>query len=42
MLRKRSRTAIVTDASDGIGQDIALRLARDGMNIVVNYASNPE
>lgn len=40
MLRKRSRVAIVTGASDGIGQDIALRLARDGMNIIVNHANN--
>jgi 3-oxoacyl-[acyl-carrier protein] reductase len=40
MLRKRSRSAIVTGASDGIGQEVALRLARDGMNIVVNHASN--
>lgn len=35
-----SRVAIVTGASRGIGRSIALRLARDGFAVVVNYAGN--
>jgi len=34
------RVAIVTGASRGIGRGIALRLAKDGFNIVVNYQSS--
>ncbi|KAF9286612.1 hypothetical protein BGZ68_002750 [Mortierella alpina] len=34
------RVAIVTGASRGIGRGIALRLAKDGFNVVVNYLSN--
>ncbi|MGE9553742.1 SDR family oxidoreductase [Erwinia amylovora] len=34
-----NKVAIVTGASRGIGAQIALRLAEDGFNVVVNYAS---
>jgi len=34
------RVAIVTGSSRGIGRGIALRLAQDGFNVVVNYQSN--
>ncbi len=33
------RTAIITGAARGIGRAIALRLARDGVNVVINYTS---
>jgi 3-oxoacyl-[acyl-carrier protein] reductase len=35
-----NKTAIVTGSSRGIGRAIALRLARDGFAVVVNYAGN--
>ncbi|AIC94867.1 3-oxoacyl-[acyl-carrier-protein] reductase [Shouchella lehensis] len=34
------KTAIVTGASRGIGKAIALELAKNGANIIVNYAGN--
>lgn len=36
----RGRNAIVTGSSRGIGRGIALALAREGVNIVLNYLSN--
>jgi len=35
-----NKVAIVTGAAKGIGRAIALRLAKDGMNIAINYRSN--
>lgn len=34
------QTAIVTGGSRGIGRDVAVRLAKDGMNLVINYRGN--
>lgn len=39
---KMSKTALVTGASRGIGRSIALQLAEEGYNVVVNYAGNKE
>jgi len=36
------KTALVTGASRGIGKEIALELARNGANVVVNYAGNKQ
>lgn len=36
------RTAIVTGSSQGIGQGIAERLAREGANVVIDYIGGPE
>jgi 3-oxoacyl-[acyl-carrier protein] reductase len=38
----KHKVAIVTGASRGIGRAIALRLAKDGAAVVVNYAGNAE
>src|SRR5215470_1403547 len=35
-----TKTAIITGASGGIGRAVALRLARDGFAVVVNYAES--
>jgi 3-oxoacyl-[acyl-carrier protein] reductase len=40
MSRFQGRTAIVTGASRGIGRAIALQLAAEGANVVVNYNAN--
>jgi len=40
--RLADKVAIVTGSSSGIGQSIAVRLASEGANVVVDYRSHPE
>jgi glucose 1-dehydrogenase len=40
--RLAGKVAIVTGSSSGIGQSIAIRLASEGANIVVDYRTHPE
>ena len=37
-----SKTAVITGGSRGIGKAIAIRLAKEGYDIAINYASNDE
>ena len=39
-MRLKDKIAVVTGASRGVGKAIALAYAREGANVVVNYASN--
>lgn len=39
-MRLSDKAAVVTGASRGVGRAVALAFAREGANIVVNYASN--
>jgi 3-oxoacyl-[acyl-carrier protein] reductase len=39
-MNTQQKAAIVTGASRGIGREVALRLARDGFAVAVNYAGN--
>lgn len=38
----KGQSALVTGASSGIGRGVALALANDGANVVINYMSHPE
>lgn len=42
MSKLAGKVAIVTGSSSGIGQAIAIRLASEGANIVIDYRSHPE
>ncbi len=41
-MKLEGKVALVTGSSQGIGQAIAVRLAQEGADIVINYRSNPE
>jgi glucose 1-dehydrogenase len=40
--RLKGQTALVTGANSGIGRAIAINLAREGANVVINYITNEE
>ena len=41
-MRLSGQNALVTGSSQGIGREIALRLAHEGADVIVNYRSHPE
>lgn len=41
-MKLEGKVAVVTGASQGIGQAIAIRLAQEGASIAINYRSHPE
>jgi glucose 1-dehydrogenase len=41
-LRLAEKCALVTGSSQGIGEAVAVRLAEEGANVVVNYHTHPE
>ena len=42
MTNLKNKTAIVTGASRGLGKTIAKILAKNGANVIINYANNEE
>lgn len=41
-MRLQGKKALVTGSSQGIGQEIALRFASEGADVIINYHSHPE
>jgi glucose 1-dehydrogenase len=42
MLRLEGKNILITGASSGIGQAIAVRFAQEGANVAINYRSGPD
>ena len=42
MERLQGKNVLITGASSGIGQALAVRFAREGANIAINYRSGAE
>jgi len=42
MLRLHGKNVLITGASSGIGQAIAIRFAQEGANVAINYRSGPD
>ena len=40
-MKLQGKNALVTGGSRGIGKSIALALAKEGANVIINYSSNP-
>ena len=41
-MKLQGKKVLVTGGDQGIGKGIALRLAREGADIAIDYLSNPE